>query len=177
MKKLIRRIFPSESKPAERLPVEGRDEQAGITAQSELQSMRMELEARDRRIEQLGHEVARLRERQDGIIAETVTARLETLINELSGPASQVRTQAHLSEVQNKPVSAQDVLAVARRMIRTLERHGMTFEGEIGSQISYDPNRHTPINTSTAPSAGSTVTVRFSGVLYQGKIVYKAIVE
>ena len=175
MKKRLQRWFASEKTETD-LPAA---EQAPSTVEVEsaMQALRMELEAREERITRLTQELERMRERQDALVVETVAARLESLIGELAAPASQVRTQAYLAQEQNKPVQAQDVLAVARRMIRALERHGLEFEGEIGALVSYDPNRHTPINTGAAPRSGGRVTVRFSGVRYGGKMIYKAIVE
>lgn len=176
MKKRLQRWF-STSEP-QQTEASVRDTASDtIGAERELQTMRMELEAREQRIAQLTQEVSRLRGRQDALIAETVSARLETLAAELAAPASQVRTQAYLLEAQHRLVQAQDVLAVAKRMVRALERNGVTFEGEIGAQETYDPNRHMPINAAAAPRTGDPVTVRFSGVRYQGKMIQKAIVE
>ncbi len=90
-------------------------------------------------------------------------------------PASQILTQADLLEKQGKPVQARDVLAVARRMLRALERYGLAFAGQTGEQVFFDPNQHTPINEAAQPQAGQPVTIRFAGVTYQGKMIYKAI--
>lgn len=145
--------------------------------QKEAQSLRIELDARDRSLANLKQELERQRARQDQVVLETVTARMEGLLSDLAGPASQILTQADLLENQAKPVQARDVLSVARRMVRAVERHGLTFEGKIGEPEVFDPNRHTPINNSAALQPGQPVTVRFVGASYQGKIIYKAVVE
>ncbi len=49
--------------------------------------------------------------------------------------------------------------------------------GQVGEQVSFDPNRHTPISAAIQPQAGQAVTIRFAGATYQGKMIYKAIVE
>jgi molecular chaperone GrpE (heat shock protein) len=172
IKKLFNRFrAPAQEQPADSAAVDM------LSSQSQIQSLRMEREAGEQRIKQLSQEIERLRERQDQMIAETAAARLEALYGELAGPASQVLTQADLLENQGKPVQARDVLAVARRMLRALERHGLVFDGQAGAQVAFDPSRHTPMNNGPVLQPGQMVTMRFAGVLYGGKILYKAVVE
>ncbi len=148
-----------------------------LSLQKENQSLRMELDSSRQSIAALKQEIERLRLRQEQVIAETVDAQFARLFGELAGPTSQILTQADLLEKQGKPVQARDVLSVARRIPRALERYGIQYAGQVGEQVAYDPNHHTPINESVQPQAGQAVTVRFAGVTYQGKTVYKAIVE
>ncbi len=148
-----------------------------LALQKENQSLRRELEAQESSITNLKQEIERLRLRQEQIIAETVAARMSGLFSDLAGPASQILTQADLIEKQGQPVQARDVLSVARRMVRALERCGLAFAGQVGDQVVFDPNHHTPISGAALPQPGAPVTVRFVGVMYQGKTIYKAIVE
>ena len=148
-----------------------------LAVQKELQSLRVELEARQQTIDHLKQETERLRSRQAQLVGETAQASLDALFGDLAGPAAQILTQADLLERQGKPVQARDVLSVARRMVRALERHGVSFEGEIGQQVAFDPDRHTPISADSAPQPGQPVTVRFSGVVYKGRIIHKGVVE
>jgi molecular chaperone GrpE (heat shock protein) len=148
-----------------------------LAMQKEVQSLRMEIQARNDRIAGLKQEIERLRLRQDEVIAETVASHLGGLFSELAAPSSQILTQADLLERQDKPVQARDILAVARRMVRALERAGVVFIGQVGEQVTFNPNQHTPINGTALPQPGQAVTVRFAGVVYEGKILYKAVVE
>ena len=148
-----------------------------LALQNELQSLRVEMEERQRTIEHLRQEVERLRSREAQMVEETTNTRLEGLVSDLAGPAAQILTQADLLENQGKPVQARDVIAVARRMLRALERQGVSFEGTIGQQVAFDPNRHTPIGSNGTPQAGQMVTLRFSGVVYRGRIIHKGVVE
>ncbi len=148
-----------------------------LRLETEAQALRMELDARDQNIAHLKQEVERLRARQDHLVGERVNAQFEAFFSDLAAPASQIMTQADLLEKQGKPVQARDVLSVARRLIRAAERRGMLFEGQVGEQVSFDPNRHTPLNPGAAPQNEQPVTVRFAGVVYQGKVIHKAIVE
>jgi molecular chaperone GrpE (heat shock protein) len=148
-----------------------------LALQKEVQALRIEIETREDNIANLKQEIERLRLRQDQLITETVAARLSGLFNDVAAPSSQILTQADLLERQGKPVQARDVLAVARRMVRALERYGVAFVGQVGEQVPFDPNLQTLINGAALPQPGQPVTVRFAGVTYQGKILYKAIVE
>lgn len=148
-----------------------------LRLENEAQALRIELDTRDEHIAHLKQEVERLRARQDHLVNETVTTQLEGLFSDLAAPASQILTQAELLENQDKPVQARDVLSVARRLVRAVERRGMLFEGRAGEQAAFDPNRHSPLNAEAAPQVGQAVTIRFAGVSYQGKIIHKAIVE
>jgi molecular chaperone GrpE (heat shock protein) len=145
--------------------------------QKETQALRMDLQISGQTIANLKQENERLRLRQDQVIEETVDSRLSSLFGDLAGPASQILTQADLLEKQGKPVQSRDVLSVARRMVRALERYGVAFTGQVGEQVSFDPNQHTPINEAVQPQPGQLVTIRFAGVTYRGKTIYKAIVE
>ncbi|NLG99013.1 MAG: hypothetical protein GX491_16775 [Chloroflexi bacterium] len=147
-----------------------------IECQNEAQSLRISLRESQATIENLKQEIERLRAGQQRLVEETAAAQVTALFSDLAAPASQIRTQASLLE-QGKPVHARDVLAVAARMVRALERSGMQFEGQIGAEEAYDPNRHTPMSAGAAPQPGQPVTVRFSGVRHRDKIIYKAVVE
>lgn len=179
MRKWLHRIIPSQTEPVP--PVAGPQQfhsaEAQLDERRELQALRMELQERDTRIKDLKQEIERLRYRQDQIAQETATARMEALVGELAGPASQVLTQSDLVERQGREVASRDILSVARRMLRALERHGVIFEGAPGTQATFDPSRHTPISGTSQPQPGQPVTIRFAAVIYQGKILYKAIVE
>lgn len=186
MKKWLASLFhPSPPSPASAeavtispgAPAETSQSGEVLALQKEVQALRLELDTRQRTVENLRQEVERLRLRQEQVVAETVEARLGSLFGDLAGPASQILTQADLIERQERPVQARDVLSVARRMVRALERYGVAFIGKPGEQVAFDPNHHTPINASLVPEAGQPVTVRFAEVTYQGKTIYKAIVE
>jgi molecular chaperone GrpE (heat shock protein) len=148
-----------------------------LEQQREAQSLRIELQACEETIVNLHQEIERLRSRQDQHLAENLTARLSVLFGELSGPASQILTQEYLVEVEQKPLDVRDVLTVARRIVRALERHGLVVEGKVGDQVAFDPNRHSPISAGLTPQPGQPVTVRFAGMAYAGKIIRKAGVE
>ena len=147
-----------------------------LALQNTIQALRMELAAREEKIKHLTDEVERLRYRSEGLAAESAAARVQALLTDLSGPACQMLTQAALEE-SGKPVQARDVLTVAKRLLRALERHGLTFEGKPGEPVAFDPDKHTPLNAEVSPQVGEPVTVRVAGAIWNGKTLYKAGVE
>jgi hypothetical protein len=48
---------------------------------------------------------------------------------DVAAPVAQLFTQAHLLEVEGKPVQAKDALAVAKRLVRALEAVVVRFAG------------------------------------------------
>ena len=148
-----------------------------LQQKNEIQSLRIEQSENKRTVETLAQEIDRLRARQEQLVEINVTKRLEALFSDLAGPASQILTQADLLENQGKPVQARDILSVSRRMVRALERNGVVIEGKVGEAAVFNPDRHIPIQPGQTLQPGQPVIVRFAGVSYGDKMIYKAIVE
>lgn len=147
-----------------------------LKAKAEAQSLRLDLEAAHKQSEKLNQEIDRLRMGQQEILELQLTTRMEALFTEVSGPASQILTQVDLVEKQGKPVQIADVLAVAKRMIRALERNGLEIINQPGDRVAFDPSKHTSLNQIKLDS-GQPAVVRFAGVSYQHKTIHKAFVE
>src|SRR5436190_18008659 len=126
----------------------------------EAQGLRLQLQEHASRLTALREECDRLREGEEARVAEAVRGRLEGLLTEAAGPVAQLLTQAHLAEVEHKPVQVRDELAVARRLVRVLEAEGMTLEGQVGAQATYDPDCHAPLGGDTI-APGQPVVIRF----------------
>ncbi len=156
----IQRLFGDEPKPTTPLDL-----------RSELQALRLELAERDSRIATLEKQadLGRSGERVDEVARDRITRWLESA----AAPASQLKTQAHLLQVENKPVRARDVLAVARRLLRVLEDAGMEFEGEVGEAVEFDPDRHRPLGEASL-SRGDQARIRFVAVKLGQRVIHKA---
>jgi molecular chaperone GrpE (heat shock protein) len=148
-----------------------------LELEREMQSLRLELKEREQEMTRLREELGRQRSGASARVAESVQAQVERLLTDAAAPAAQLLTQAHLLEVEGKPVQARDVLAVAKRLVRTLEDNGLTLEGSVGETVPFDPNRHESLSADASLKPGQPVTVRFVGVAYQGKLLRKADVE
>lgn len=143
----------------------------------EAQSLRLELEERDRVVANLKGELERQRGSASAHVSEAVQVQVEGLLADVATPVAQLLTQAHLLEVEGQPVQARDVLAVAKRLVRTLEDNGLTLEGSVGESVPFDPDHHEPLSADAPLNPGQTVAVRFVGVAYRGKLLRKAGVE
>jgi molecular chaperone GrpE (heat shock protein) len=148
-----------------------------LALQREAQTLRLELEEKERSVTNLKRELERQRSGESTRVAEAVQVQMERLLTDAAAPVTQLVTQAHLLEVEGKPVQTKDVLAVARRLARVLEDEGLTLEGNVGATVPFDPNHHEPLGGDTALTSGQAIVVRFVGAAYRGKILRKAGVE
>lgn len=171
MLKWLRRALgqPSEAAPQA-------DDRA-LALDREAQGLRLELEERERSVASLKSELERQRGGESIRVAEAVQSRIEKLMADVAAPVAQLLTQAYLLEVEGKAVQAKDVLVVAKRLVRALEDEGLTLEGGVGETASFDPNRHELLGGQATLAPGHAVVVRFSGVLYRGRLIRKAGVE
>jgi molecular chaperone GrpE (heat shock protein) len=138
--------------------------------------LKLELAEQDRQMTQLKADLERQRRQVEARSTESVQTQLEQLFAQVAAPVSQLQTQAHLLEAENRPIQARDVLIVARRLVRVLEDQGLRLADRIGEQVAFDPNLHEPL-AGIAPRAGQPVIIRFTGIAYRGKLLRKAGVE
>ena len=142
----------------------------------QVQSLRLDLEEATQLTERLKEDLARQRSGADAEVTDAVDAQIEQLVSDAAAPVSQLLTQAYLVE-EGQSVRAQDVLTVARRLVRSLERMGLRPEGRVGERVSFDPDRHEPLSATTSLAPSQPVVIRFVGMAYQGRILHKASVE
>jgi hypothetical protein len=147
-----------------------------LQLQRDMQSLRLELRERESRIDKLEQELQQARHSASERVDEVVESRIERFLAVAAGPASQLLTQAHLLQHENRPVEARDVLAVAQRLVKNLEELDMRLEGEVGEIVRFDPDRHTPLGNAPL-ERGDEVAVRFVAVKYGDKIIRKAGVQ
>jgi len=166
---VFKRWFASFKKPE--------SAEAVLDLERDIQQLRLELDERGREIAQLKAEVQRQRNGASARVTAELQTQLERLLRDAAAPVAQMLTQAHLLEVEGRPVQARDVLMVARRLLRVLEDHGLMMLGEIGETVAFDPNFHDPLNVSTTPRPGQAVMVRVVGMTFQGKVLRKAGVD
>jgi molecular chaperone GrpE (heat shock protein) len=147
-----------------------------LSLERQLQEFRLLMQEREARLARLQADLERQREEEIPRLAEAVQQEREKWIREAAGPVSQLLTQAHLVEVENKPIQPRDLVAVARRLIRLLEEQGLELLGQVGEVTAFDANRHAPL-AGDPPAAGQPVRVRFVGVGIRGRVIRKAGVE
>jgi molecular chaperone GrpE (heat shock protein) len=148
-----------------------------VDLEREAQSLRLDLAEQERLAAQLKEELERLRDSASAHVSEAVQVQVEQLLTDVATPVVQLLTQTHLLEVEDKPVQAKDVLALVKRLVRTLEDNGLTLVGSVGATAPFDLNHHEPLSSSVSLEPGDRVTLRFVGVAYQGRLLRKVGVE
>lgn len=144
-----------------------------LVLQRQVQALRLDVAEREREIARLQADLGRTRVGADAA-AQT---QLAALMCDVATPAAQLLTQVYLLEQVGQDVSARDVLALAKRLLRALADHGLTVEGAVGDTVAFDPDRHAVLGPESAPRAGQPVIVRVPGIAYRGAILHKAGVE
>ena len=142
-----------------------------LQLENELQQLRLELREQKKIADRLKDELERQR---GGESARMAAAQVEQLLADAAAPVSQLLTQSHLFKNENRPVQAGDVLAVAGRLVRALEDHGLVVEGSVGQSATFDPNRHEPLSAEDELRPGANVIIRLVGLSYKGKLLRKA---
>ena len=154
----------------EQAPIDER----GLALERELQSLRLELAEQHQLVANLKGELQRQRSAEEARLADTVRAQVERLLTNAATPVAHLLTQAYLLERDGKPIQAQDVLTVARRLVRVLEDHGLTLEGSVGETLPFDPNLHEPLSTEAALQPGEPVVIKFVGASYGSTVLRKS---
>lgn len=146
-----------------------------LDAERELQTAKLELEEKERLIQSLTSELQRQDKTHQRRASDLTDASLEKLFDEAATAAAQILTQEHLLS-SGAQLPARDLLNVSRTLIRTLEKHGLELQGQIGAQVEYDQNLHQSIELGLPIKNGECVVVRMIGVTYKGKVLRRAAV-
>ena len=145
--------------------------------QNELQTLRLELTEQSRELDALKASRVRETAAQQERVETEAGARLEQIVQEMASAMAQLSVQNYLLMEQEKPVAWADVMAVAQRIVRTLEQHGMEIAPRPGEAMAFDANRHLPLSAGQAIQPGEMVVIRFPGIWFRGKMLAKAQVE
>lgn len=122
-------------------------------------------------------EIDRLKREQNTLKEESVLTAYQSLFTDLSSPISQLLLQLHLSGNQDNSLTAADVLVHVKRLVGSLEQHGLTVVGQPDEIQRFDPNVHEPINQRFQPAPGEPVRIRFPAISYQGSFLRKSAVD
>jgi molecular chaperone GrpE (heat shock protein) len=148
-----------------------------VALEREAQALRLDLAERERTIAVLSADLERARKATQDRTTTEVDARFQRLLADLAAPLVQIATQVHLVEVEQRPVAANDILAIARRLLRTLEDHGLRLDGPVGAAAPFDPAHHELLAGGAAPTPGEPIVIRFAGTSYRDIVLRKAGVE
>ena len=145
-----------------------------LVLERELQSLRLEHGECERELDSLRREIERRRAAESRNIDVAIQSRWGQVLEHAAGPAVQLLTQDYLLDVERKPVSARDVMAVAKRLVGVLQDAGLTVESAPGQRERFDPARHELLRAEDGrPKIGEPVEVKFAGASYRGRIILK----
>ena len=153
------------------------ERQLRLSAESELQQLKLDLKQAQQRSAQLLADLTRLGREQGDALSEKLSVQLEELLTPLATPLAQLLTQQHLIEVQGKELGAKELLATSRRLWQGLSPAGVEALGIIGDVVAFDPDRHQPLSRTTSLSRGELVKIRILGIALKGKVLKTAAVE
>ncbi|MFM9073569.1 MAG: hypothetical protein ACKOOC_09240 [Cyanobium sp.] len=148
-----------------------------LAAESELQSVRIDLAHANQQILQAGAERGRQGQEEAAAIENHLAIQLEELLTSLATPLTQLLTQQHLIEREGKELGTKDLLATSRRIWQGLAPFGVEVLESIGEVVPYDPDRHLPLSQGSMVGAGTPVRVRIPGLLLKGRVLKSAAVE
>lgn len=148
-----------------------------VQLKSDLKKLQLEISDRDRKIDSLQNELFRFQESEKDQISAHVESRLEELFQDLAPLLSQIATQQHLIEKENKSIKAEHILAVSKQILKTCSRYELKLDGCVGDLVSYDPDHYFPLSADSFLETGDQVIIRFPGISLKGKILRKAGVE
>jgi len=147
-----------------------------LSQDSQEQALRLRLAEMEDRLRQLGAELERARAGEADQQSARLSAERERLAESVAGPAVQLLTQVTLIE-KGQPVAMTDVAGVARRLLRALEAHGVSFTGQPGENTRFDPLRHAPLDANISLTPGEAVVIKLAGVSSGARVMRKALVE
>src|SRR5829696_8640059 len=86
----------------------GLTDDARLALEQDARGLRLELEERDRVLAELRRQVERQRDGEQERLAQALRAQMERMLAASATRITQLHTQAHLIEVEGKPVAASD---------------------------------------------------------------------
>jgi molecular chaperone GrpE (heat shock protein) len=148
---------------------------SALQAESEAAALRLDLNEAKKQIEALARELAVERSARADAVDAAAAARLEPVLADLSTVMAQLAVQSHLID-EGKPVGAKDVMALAQKLVRTLEKLGLVSFGAPGEETTFDPALHQVLGGGS-PSIDAIVVIRMPGYRLGKKTLQKAMVE
>jgi molecular chaperone GrpE (heat shock protein) len=154
-----------------------RDTERMQQLERENKSLRAMLEDQDRVVANLTTELQKHHKEAEFRVMRSAQAVIEKLMADVAPPVTKLNSQIHVVEEQNRPLNVRDVIAVAKQILGVLQKYGLRLEGYVGELTSYDPDHHAPLKKDALVGQSEPVIVRFVGVAYRGRMLYKARVE
>lgn len=148
-----------------------------LSVNRELQELRLTLQEREALIERLKARAAGADSQQAAEQAGLQAHFLESFFSDAAAPISQLLLQEHLSLKAGKALPPEEIFKMFRKLLEVFHQRGLQIEGVSGQAIAFDAARHQPLDGRDNFSSGDSVRVRIPGILYQDKIIRRAMVD
>ncbi len=143
-----------------------------LALESEMQSLKLEMQEQERLLKQACSDLELAEKKVDGTIKGKFEQQMEALARELASPMVQLKTQQHLSA--QRQIQAKDVLAVAMRMVQSIESSGIKLLGNIGELVKFDSTAHEGLNMNDGTlNEGGSARISMPGISYNERIIRK----
>ena len=154
-----------------------KDKELEIAALSDaLHEYEQSLAESDVTIADLLQTIERERHQAQALTSLKLETKTEQLFQELSGSVVQLVTQSHLLNSGKQDVRVTDVLAVANRMISSLEDEGLDLLGKPGDLCDYDERHHESLSRKESIQPGQPIELKLPGVTFKERVIRKAMV-
>ncbi len=150
-------------------------QQEHLVTESQFQSLRLALNAKDDEIAHLKDRLERLQKSQTADFSARQKSLLEKLFSAIAQPLMQNLAQCQLAEA-GKPIKPQNLLRLNDQILNHLSNFGFAAEGQWGRVVAYDPKRHALMNAETSVQPGTPVKIQIQGASFDGHNILKAFV-
>ena len=145
-----------------------------LVSQSNVQSLRLELEETQQELAETRLELERQRNINQSMAKESTAFEMENFLRTISGPISQFNTQLHILQKGKIPIETRDVMRVIKHLLNLLQDYGLEITGDLGQKTTYNPDLHLILSNQASIAPGDPVVIQFSGFIYQGQLIRKA---
>lgn len=140
-----------------------------------LATLKMDLEERDERIEQMCAEYETLEAAKERATTDAGRDEVEKLLKRISGPLATLAGLTSMAEAGDQ-VELADLLQLVRDLQKVLARAGLEQIGTVGERTQFDVAGHQRMSGGGV-RAGTQVTIRLPGYRIGEKVLIKAMVS
>ena len=142
--------------------------------ESRIRALALDIEDRDRKIEQMRQEYATLQANRERAVGDAGQDQLLRFFKKLAGTLSNLAALAAFQEA-GRDVAAADFAALARSLEKEFHKAGLERIGAPGQTAAFDVALHQRMSGAAIPDGGA-VTIRMPGYRSGAQVLLKAMV-
>lgn len=173
-KKIFRRFRKKE--PEVKMPPPPADDSVELRLRAEISGLKMNITELQQVIENQKIMLDESFRNKDRVIAESVDARFNRLLTDISSPLAQLNLLRSL-EQEGKIIKNENLFKLIGILESSLEDIGLKPLHAINDQFLFDPETMHPIKPDLSLNQGERVLVRLSGYRYKDKVISKSLVD